>query len=239
MRFIKAFCLAAFAALAAMAFVGASSASAQHQIVLCKELVTLCPVGKLWGKGTLLEALSSNAVLLSSLGNISCPDSKVTGLAAQEIGDPYVVDSAAAVFGELPTPTLGLGCTMSTGACGGAGKDWIHVEIDDLRILVEAVDKYFLLAVGLTLILDCTFGATCVYRATHIKVPIVHDGTHPAHAGNTLPLVNILQTLTRQTTHSGSSLCPAESIWHATYTFTLAKDHLGNEGLAWPALDKI
>ncbi|HXR31048.1 MAG TPA: hypothetical protein VN752_07915 [Solirubrobacterales bacterium] len=234
MRFVKAFCLVALAALATMAFLGAGTASAQHKIVLCKELVTLCPAGKLWGKGTLIELLAKDPIWLSSLGTFLCEDSIVRGLTEQEIGDPFNFDSVTVEFGVLPTPTLGLGCT---GTCGAATEDWFHATFENVRLLVEAVNKYSLLFAGLILLLKCQFGITCVYRVNHAKVPIAHDGTHPLHAGINLPLENVLVTLLRQTTHSGSSLCPAESIWHATYVLTLAKDHLGNEGLAWPSLD--
>src|SRR6188474_3631737 len=237
MQFVKAFGLAVLAALASAAFLGAGTASAQHQIVLCKDLVTLCPSGKLWSKGTLLTALATESSLLSSLGTITCPDSIVRGLAEQEVSNSksYNIDGVTVEFGELPTPTLGLGCT---GPCGATNQDWIHASFENLRLLVESVDKYFILGAGLALILNC-LGLTCVFRANHVKVPITHTGTHLLHPGNNLPLAHFEVPLTRQTTHSGSSLCPATATWHAKYTFTLAKDHISKtEGLAWPSLDK-
>jgi len=242
MRFVKAFGLAALAAVAAMAFLGAGTASAQtHDIVLCKELVTLCPAGKLWPAGTLLEALAKEPKLLSSLGTIECEDSYILALATEEVGHlnsgvpEYLLDNVVPEFGVLPTPTLGLGCT---GPCGATNQDWIHASFESSRLLVENVDKYFILGAGLALILNC-LGLTCVFRANHVKVPITHTGTHLLHPGNNLPLAHFEVPLTRQTTHSGSSLCPATATWHAKYTFTLAKDHISKtEGLAWPSLDK-
>lgn len=234
MRLAKVFGLAVVAAVAAMAFVGAGTASAQHSIALCKSLVTLCGVNELWPAGTILKALAKEPKLTNSLGTITCEDSVVEGKSAAAVGNPYIISSPTATFGVLLVPKLGLGCT---GPCTAAGQENIHVTVDELRILVEAVDKYFLLGAGLALLLNCPLVGTCVYRSNHFKVEIKHDGTHPYHAGNNLPLVQFNIQLARQTTHGGSAFCPAESQWVASYVLYLAESG-GVQGLAWPSLDK-
>jgi len=238
MRFVKAFGLAALAALATMAFIGTGTASAQHDIVLCKTLATLCAASEVWPTGTLVTALAKEPKLTSSLGTITCEDSYVKGLLENELGTAteLKLDSVTVEFGKLPSPSLGTGCT---GPCTTEAGSTIHATFENTRILVESPDIYYILGGGLALLLNCPFGVTCVYRSTHTKKLIKHNGTHLLHAGNNLPLAQFEITLERQTTHSGSSLCPATSVWNALYVFTLAEHHAsGTSGLAWPSLFK-
>jgi hypothetical protein len=239
MRFAKAFVLAALVAVAATAFVGASTASAQHEIVLCKELVTLCPNGSLWPSLTKLFALAENPELESSLGIIKCPDSEVTAEIATDIGAVVTTKNITGVFGSLHAlelgKTLGEGCT---GPCVQGQTEAIHVTLEALELIVEPIDKYSLRGTGLALILKCPFGVTCVYRGTNVITPIVHDGKHARHPNATnLPLAKFEETLARQTTHGGSSLCPSTSLWRANYVLYLAESG-GVAGLVWPSLDK-
>lgn len=235
MRFLKALGLAAVAAMALMAFVNASIASAQDQITLCKALETLCAPGNLWPAKTVVTALAKNPELVTSIGTIKCEDSIVTALSETSVASPLKFDSPTVVFGVLPTPNLGLGCT---GPCGSTGTDFIHAQLENLQVEVEATDKYFLKGSGLALILECPLVGTCVYRGENIRVPITHTGTHPSMTGNNLPLAKFVQTLSRQTTHGGSAFCPATSEWKADYVLVSAEDPSKNKGLAWPALDK-
>jgi len=86
MRFLKMFGLAAIGAVAAMAFVGASSAMAALEpldaVVLCKLNVDPCPAGEDFPTGTVLHAelvSGTKAVLLSSLGTVECSTSTTSG----------------------------------------------------------------------------------------------------------------------------------------------------------------
>jgi hypothetical protein len=243
-RLVKMLGLAMVAAIATMAFIGAGSASAQeHKIVLCDELVTLCPNGHLWPEGTELEALAKEPKLHSSLGTTtSCEDSIVTGKVGPSPASPLTITSPLVEFGTLPTPKLGLGCT---GSCTGTGEETIHPVLDSMQIEVEAVDKYYLTGTGLAALLKCPLVGTCIFRGENIKVPISHTGKHPGHSGENLPLANFEVLLNRKTTHtnklkqsvSGSSFCPSTAEWLADYTLLLAK--FGEKvGLAWPSLDK-
>jgi hypothetical protein len=237
--------LAMVAAIAAMAFVGASSASAQeHKIVLCKELVTLCPNGKLWPAGTKLTALATNPEMHSSLGtSTKCEDSLITGELAEEIGSPLSFKNLSMAFGSLPTPKLGLGCT---GSCTGTGEETFHPVLEDLKVEVEVTDKYYLKLTVLLALLKCPIVGTCIYRAENILVPISHTGKHAAHSGENLPLATFEVILQRKTTHTntegkavnGSSFCPSSSEWLADYILYAAES--GEvKGLAWPSLDEV
>lgn len=80
MRYLKILGLAAVAAAALMAFVGAGTASAET--TLCTETTTPCPAGKMWGPGqagmTEIHAESepgtgfTQPTLTAPFGNISC-----------------------------------------------------------------------------------------------------------------------------------------------------------------------
>ncbi len=243
MQFVKAFGLAALAAVAAMAFLGAGSASAQeHKIVLCKKLVTLCGVNDLWPSLTKIFALAEDPELQTSIGNILCEDSLVTAELAEEIGSPLKAKNITATFGKLPTPTLGTGCEGVCVESGGKPNvESIHAEIQSLEVIVEPENKYSLRGTGLALILNCPLVGTCVYRGENLISPIKHDGLHLAHKfedPSNLPLAEFKETLNRQTSHGGSVFCPATSLWLANYTLYLVKAPSGTEGLAWPALDK-
>lgn len=226
MRLTKAFGLAAIAAVAAMAFIGTSSAAAAGEVVACKELVTTCPAGSQWPSGTTLLALSSNAELLGTL-NLKCPDSLVSGKTTKLSGSPLPFELTAVSFGELPVPTLGEGCT----GCP-VGKAQVHMNaLFNGNVSVVATDKYTLTAGGKATVL-CS-GFTCGYINEAIPSPITHDGTHTNMAGNNLPRVHILTTLT---INLGTEFfCGKTAQWEGDYIIFQADG--ATTGLAWPALN--
>lgn len=236
MRFFKMIGAVVMVATTTLVLFGIGTASAQtHKIVLCKELVILCAPGKLWPSLSRFTWLAGKVEFSNSLGTITCEDSTITGELEAEIGDPLPIKNAALAFGVLPTPKLGLGCT---GPCTGAGAENFHATLEGLRYLVEAPDRYFILGGGLALILNCPLVGTCVYRTDHFKDEIKHNGTHPSHPNaNNLPLTLLTLVMNRQTTHAGSTFCPATTVWAANYIHYLAEAG-GVPGLAWPSLDK-
>ncbi|HKT82290.1 MAG TPA: hypothetical protein VJQ84_00480 [Solirubrobacterales bacterium] len=83
MKLVRMFGVTAMLALTAMAFIGASSASAEVlKAVFCKKDVTLCAKADLWGTDLTVKAHSSEAVLLGSLP-VTC-ESDVTVLTGKE-----------------------------------------------------------------------------------------------------------------------------------------------------------
>jgi hypothetical protein len=157
----------------------------------------------------------------------------LTGELVKETGSSLKAQNTTMTFGKLAAPTLGTGCT---GPCVEGGAERIHAELTALEVTVEPADQYSLRGTGLASILNCLFGITCVYRGENVVRPIKHDGKHSAHKGaENLPLAKFEETLARQTTHGGSSFCPATSLWRANYVLYLAGPS-GEEGLAWPSL---
>jgi hypothetical protein len=197
-------------------------------VVLCKELIEkgkLCPEGKLWAEGAKLLLLAKEPVLEGTL-TVKCEDS----IATATLGTPNVgllPVSMDVVFGKLPTPKLGEGCT---------GCKEVHVPLTEGWVKVKGEDEFYLEVTGAATFLHCTvFNVTCVYGVEGLQTPIKHDGTHPLHEGTNLALLKFEVTLLRKEGSSG--LCSAEGLWKATYTTTLV-DQGTETGLGWPALDK-
>jgi hypothetical protein len=225
MKYVKVLSLAAVAAFAAMAFVGAGTASAEeHEIVLCKELAELCPEGKLWPKETVLLGLAENPELTGNLTE-KCEDSTVEGETGAEIASPLPFTITSLEFGELPTPSLGEGCEPCTA---------VHSLVPLSGSLeVSGEDEYFLNGSGKALLL-CPLGINCGFEGNNIKSPISHTGKHKAHEGENLPVIEIEATLKLYT--GSSFFCGNSGIWHANYVVSLAH-HGEDTGLAWPSLD--
>jgi hypothetical protein len=81
----KALGLVAVVAVALMAFVGASSASAT---VLCKTNAGVtCPANQAWSAGTLVQAVNEgNVTLTTTFKNVECKESTISGLTENEGG---------------------------------------------------------------------------------------------------------------------------------------------------------
>jgi hypothetical protein len=226
MTLIKALGLAAVAALAAMAFIGTSSAFAEDEVVLCKKLIEkglLCPNGSLWPTGSVALALAQGPEFLSSAFNVKCEDSLFeanTGGIAPKL--PFEITRLA--FGVLPKPELGAGCT---------GCKEIHVAVGPGLIEVSEFDDFWLKTGAQFKFLGCAgFGLNCEYVVNEFKALIDHNGKHPLHSGENLPRIILQVTLTRV----GSGLCPEKMVWDGTYVIYLV--HWEKEtGLGWPALD--
>ncbi len=242
MRFTKALGLAVLAAVAAMAFLGSSTASAQkHEIVLCKQLVALCPDGEAWPALSVALFLAEDPILKSGLGTTLCEDSLITAELASEIGNPLTSKNITAQFGILPTPKLGANCT---GPCTNGATETIHAELEKLEVIIqtnnglEGQHGYAVRGTGLALLLNCPIIGTCVYRGADRVSPIKHEGKHELHKGaENLPLAEFEETLERQTTHTGSVFCPSASVWNSRYALYLVHAPGGSSsGLGWPSL---
>jgi hypothetical protein len=232
MRLIKALCLAAVAAAIAVALIGNSSslAGAEDWIVLCKKLVEktqLCPTGELWPEESVILALAKNVEFDGSLP-IKCEDSLLEAVLIEEIGPGLPITIQSLVFGKLPTPKLGEGCTTCA-------------QIHSLTPSAAAIetpaeeDKFFLNATIKLLLLDCTASnLECTYSTNQTKAFIDHGGTHAKHKGENLARIKIREQL--QKLLPSSTGCPMTIEMLADYVITSV--HWQREsGLGWPALD--
>lgn len=122
MKYLKMLVLTAVAALAAMAIVGATSASA---VVLCKENKTPCPEAAQYPSGTKISAklvAGTKAVLKGSL-TVECSVSTVSGETTAKSGSPLPGKITGLTFSTCTTcPTVtaeSLPYTVSGNATGG------------------------------------------------------------------------------------------------------------------------
>lgn len=228
MTLIKALGLAAVAALTAMAFIGTSSAFAEDEVVICKELVEkgkLCPSGQLWPAGSILLALAEKPQFLTTNFNVVCEDSFFEAETGASPSPKIALNFLKWEFGVLPTPKLGEGCTGCTQIHTTLGPGLIEVtELDDFWFRTGAEFEF----------LNCPGKINCRYETGEFKVLIDHKGHHPAHKGENLArfVISELPMIFK----TGSPFCPKEAKWDATYVIYLV-DWKGESGLGWPALD--
>ncbi len=250
MRFTKVLGLAAVAAVAAMAFIGTSSALATDSIVLCKELITdlsLCKAGELAPSGTVLLALATNPKLTGGFSEIKCPDSTVTAETTAASGATLPITITSLEFGSLPTPSLGNGCTTCTGGVHTTPPYTGEIEVET----IEDKDKtklhdWFFKTSGSAELLNCFgLGITCAYGSSSILSLIDNDaGEHPSAAEKPAgsgkhPTYGIILISTSLTKTGGSGLCPGSGTWTADYyIYALDKSKTDSTKLdAWLALD--
>lgn len=92
MKRIKVFGLVAIAALAAMALVGVSSATANGSTSWCKVRQIPCQPANLYPGGTHFNAEATNLKLLTSLGDIECEKSTLLGNLLNELANPLLAE---------------------------------------------------------------------------------------------------------------------------------------------------
>ena len=131
MKPIKMLGLAALAALMAMAFVGASSASAELPTVLCKVDELPCKEAN-WIKHVHEETLSgSPAVLLNSVGNVLC-----TVLFLGDVLSPYLDEPGGATWLVIHGKFTYEGCVRHK---SGGGTENCTVKEVSTDVLIEVL----------------------------------------------------------------------------------------------------
>jgi hypothetical protein len=221
MRFSKALGLAVLAVMAAMAFVGGGTASADSEMVLCTALVEkaseLCPPNTYLKQGTTISALASApAILLPGAPAVKCEDGIIEGGLGTTMAAELTVTVTEIAFGKLPTPALGAGCTVCT--------QGIHVTPlpTGAWFGVEAGDAFFFKLEGVKIVLKgCPLGITCEYITGGFKSPIDrHAQEHPDWPEKKKDVILVKRVLT---TVGGSPFCPKGAEWFGEYILTLSR----------------
>jgi hypothetical protein len=203
MKYIKILGLAAVAAMALMAFVGASSASAT---VLCKVSTSPCPTGSMYEPGTVIEGVSTNATLTSDLATVVCTNSE-TVAKTETTGS-----STTTVTGTITALTF-TGCTANNGTvkCTVTVQGLpYHAEVHwgsgvngTLTVKAHAGG----VSPGATVV--CAGLISCTFENTLFTLPV--NGGNPATiVANAVPL--------ERTAFGGTPLCGTTAAWDATYT---------------------
>jgi hypothetical protein len=192
MKYMKMLGLAAVAAAALMAFVGAGTASAT---VLCKTstLTTGCAAaGQDYGANTTVEATLNGSAILEAGGFIedTCTGSTIKGKTTN------TGSSTETVSGNASSLTWS-NCTFPTKT----------IKLGTLEIHYTSGDNGTLTASGFEVTIEQFFGS-CVYKSGTANNLGTLKGGSPA-------------TIAISTTVTGSGFgCPSTATWNANYTVT-------------------
>ena len=203
MRLVKIFGLAATAAVAVMAFVGASSAMAVtelEEVVLCNQNTSPCPAGHDFASGTVLHGelkTGTKALLLSSIP-IECLSSTTLGTTTSLLAHGEIT---ALTFSNCKTGT-GVSCTVTTEHLNYLVKGELNAAHNGYEVLVTALgangqpQAHVLCGT----VVDCKYGESNVLL------------TAEPETGDTV--LSVLQELA-----GVGPLCGiiAHPIWHAKY----------------------
>lgn len=197
MKYLKIMGLAAVAAMALMAF-GAGSASA---VTLCKEAKSPCPEASRYTSGTAITAslkTKTVATLTSSLGNVVCTESAVSGKTTATSGSPLPGTISSLSFKS---------CTLGSSSCT------VTVENLPYAASVDAsatVGNGTLTTTGQAHV-DCGSALNCIFKKA---VALSVTGGNPAlvTANTALELIK-----------NEGFICPSSATWDAEYEVTAPK----------------
>jgi hypothetical protein len=200
MKYVKMLGLAAVAAAALMAVVGASTASAT---ILCKTpgtgvfTGTTCASGWAYGAGQEIHAVNvGNVTLDAKFKNITCTSSTVKGTTSTEEGTPLTGPEGTLTFG-------GCNCTVTVLHAGTLTIEWITGSHNGT--LVSDGNETTTICTVLGLPVHCTY----VTSNTHVGT--LTGGTDPTFVASAhIPVDEA----------NSDGVCPEESTWTATYTVT-------------------
>lgn len=218
MRFAKILGIAAIAALTAMAFLGASSASA---VKLCKKAGTgeepnvMYPAGECPGgesesytKGTVISSqllAGTKAVLKTNIGNVVCNKSTVSGKTGASTEEKLEGEIEKVAFEECK-----LGVTACTVNVEGLPYKALLLLVSEKQLLDGLGHLHYHLVIHLGKatvvcgsVLSCTFGAKEILFNVHLT-PL------------SIWYLKVAQELERQ----GGLICPNTSFWEAEYEIT-------------------
>ena len=208
MKYVKMLGLAAVAAMAVMAFIGASSASAT---VFCSVTQTPCPVASKWPVNTVIDfSLKSgtSAKLVTTTGETldTCTGSTVKGPVTN------AGSSTTTVVGTVAkTDLTWSSCTFPTTTTQGAGLEVHHIPGTD-NGTVTASGEF-------RVTIQTFFFGSCVYGVT----AGAHLGTLTGTTATNTHAVFHANAVAKKLVGSEAA-CPETSKWTAEYTQTEPKN---------------
>jgi ketopantoate reductase len=221
MRLIKMLGLAAFASIAAMAFVGVTTAAAVDNVVLCTKNTSpnLCVAGggTVLPKGTVVLATNEGTPVLKGVLKEECKSSSVVGETSEEKGNP--------LNGKVTSVTFTNSCTPCSTVTMKLAPYTSHLN-------VAAEDKFTLTTLNILAELSkCTFlNLTCNFVAEAVTVNVVNAAT-----GALLETKN--STLNFEGGSGGESLCGKVGTWEASYSTVCHKPGSTENVACWAALE--
>jgi hypothetical protein len=192
---MKMFGLAAIAAVAAMAFIGASSASANGPTALCKVATEPCPAGSLIANVHLINTAGTVGILLGNGPELTILCLTILGQGTVgALGNPQIITTTALTFTNCGTNAAHNNCTITT------------TELPQLNLLRTGAGVGTVTSVnGLTRV-KCTiiFEIDCTYTGAGLKFGVKSSG-----GTNGKGMLNAEGTPLENT--AGSFLCPETS----------------------------
>lgn len=205
---MKMFTFAALAVVAAMAFIAASSASADPdtEVVFCKANEVLCLKSNILPPQK-FKSTAVNPVLKGTL-EVKCPESVANGETLEEMGAHLALDITTLTFGPA-------------GKCSGCSE--VDTRTTEAKgpyqgtVLVDEKDDYLLNTAGSARLLHCTiFNLTCEFGAESVQALI--DNT-ASGLPEILFKAAVLSYKAAGSTGS-EALCGKTGTWTATYKIT-------------------
>ena len=201
MKYLKTLGLAAVAATAFMALVGVGSASA-HSTALCKANELPCAAGNVIASGTSITSqlkTGTTATLLSSLGNVVCKKSGVSGKTTSGLGLSVTGNITSVTFTECTRG--GENCTVTSPASS------TNPFAASILVIPGTMNGEFTVTkpratVKCGIFINCTFG----FESVNLEAV----GGNPA----TVLASEVLLTFEE------GGICPGESHWDAEYEVT-------------------
>jgi hypothetical protein len=204
MKYFKMLGLAAITAMAAMAFVGASSASADD---LCKVNESPCSETNKYPIGTVLKGSSKEAVLTSGEFKVTC-ESAVEGKTTEDLG------AGKGLLGLIEKLTF----SSCKGSCTSATA--IHTPYMVTAFASSQTANVFSDGSGKpgASLGGCLGFATCVFETEAAEAVLKVIGGNPAHMK--AEAVKLKES---------SGVCPTSGTWTADYTMSPAPMFLVND----------
>lgn len=200
MKYLKMLGLTAVAAMALLALVGATSASAT---VLCKATPSakgVCPAGEKYAANTTISATSGTATLETNTENVTCTSSSTAVKNTAESGVPLPGEVTSLSFSGCKS-SGGAGCSVeSVGAPWSGNVAWTSGGNGTLTVNNGGAR------------VSCGFGfLQCRFSASTLSLGIT--GGNPA-------VVTASKAPLSITAEEGFLKCPTEAKWSATYQAT-------------------
>lgn len=197
MKLIKMFGLAAIAAVAAMSFVGVSSAMAvEHEVVVCTQLQSLCAAGNVVPQGGTITGTATNPILLGQT-NEKCENSSVSG----DITSPGGM--GLNLLGEILTTSFTGNCKPCSTVTASAKVIHVTMTLPEHWVIVVLEPK--------ATFTGCPLGVSCTFS----EAAITMTGTNTATGGK------IVASGAKLNRTAGSEFfCGNVGEWDAEYNVT-------------------
>jgi hypothetical protein len=205
------FGLAAVAAVAAMAFLGAGTATATNSTHLCKKPAQAdlkCPTGE---AATEVHGIATEPLLDSSAVNVKC-ESSLAKATLGVLGSPQIALITDLTWTNCKTHG-GTNCTVTT-LLKGLLKI-LKLSSSDAHVTGVPADANH---TGTTVLVECGVFIHCSYEATASTTLLALPLT-----GSEVAILHAKTAVTASTTHD-SFFCPKTSEWLALYASLTATD---------------